>query len=177
VTVTIEAAIFRAFAFNAGSWPEVLKLLVSILAALIITFVAVFVWNLFIRAPVAAVRQRDAQLSAMAAQLEAIDHEKQTARLRERIKTMLGEAHAAGEKVFKNNDETAAEEWVTSTHTLIKDAFGPGEAVLFLSNAGYTFFSSPGQVRNWVDGRLRRLISLIQRCDGIPIRENFILPE
>jgi hypothetical protein len=177
VTVAVVAPIFRLFAFNAGSWPEVLKLFVSMLVALIATLTVMFLWNLFIRAPAAAVKRRDEKISALAAQLEAADRGRQMVHLRERIKTMLGEAHTTGERLFSSDDKTAAEEWVTSTHAVIKDAFGPAEAAVFLSDAGFIFLSGTGEVRNWIKGRLQRLILLIQRCDTISIRENFTLLE
>jgi hypothetical protein len=45
--------------------------------------------------------------------------------------------------------------------------FGEGEAQLFLSDAGFTFFSGTGRIRNLVDGRLRRLGSLLERTNGL----------
>jgi hypothetical protein len=90
--------------------------------------------------------------------------------LRERnitLKNMLGVAIQKGEQVYAANDQKLAEEWATETRELITKALGTGEATLFLSDSGYTFFSGPGRVKNWVDGRLRRLGELIRSLDTI----------
>lgn len=152
--------------------PDIGIFVASTLGALIAILVALFFWNLLIRAPQAAVRKRDEQLRALAAELEAKNRQDEIARLRADIKTMLGKAHATGEDQFSLNDETAANHWVERTHSLIRDAFGTAEATVFLSDAGFHFFSGNGQVKNWISGRLERIVSLIQRCDTIPIREN-----
>ena len=77
------------------------------------------------------------------------------------------------------NDEDltkAAEEWVNKTHKLIVAAYGDGEGALFMDNSGYRFFtdgSEKSKIRNWVDGRQRRLTELIPRTDHLSVRENF----
>ena len=63
------------------------------------------------------------------------------------------------------DDELSARKWVTEVHDLIKHEFGDGEANLFLSDAGYTFFVSDkrGRINVWLEGRIRRLTDLIRR--------------
>ena len=50
---------------------------------------------------------------------------------------------------------------------LIMQSFGEAEAALFMSDAGLTFYSGPGRTRNFVDARLRRLGSLIERANAL----------
>jgi hypothetical protein len=66
-----------------------------------------------------------------------------------------------------------AEPWIKATHQLINAAFGSGEAKLFLSDVGYTFYSSDGEVRNWIKGRLRRLNELLVRVDTLDMDKDF----
>ena len=83
------------------------------------------------------------------------------------IKEELGSLHQEGEQVYHLNEQGAAQEWVTKVHNKIESVFGVGEAKLFLSDSGYTFYSASGKVKNWVDGRLRRLANLIERADSL----------
>ena len=50
------------------------------------------------------------------------------------------------------------------THTiLIAAAYGDGEAALFLDSWGYVFYgdgSPKSNMRNWIDGRMRRITAL-----------------
>lgn len=153
----------KLFAFRIGSWQDVGIFVASTLAALTATFVILFIWNLLIRAPQAAVRERDQKLKVRDA-------------LRAGIKAALGKAQDRGEYLLPLNDKTEAENWVKMTHSLIENAFGAAEATVFLSDAGFTFFSANGRVKNWIGGRLNRLVSLIQRCDTIPLCGNATLP-
>ena len=86
---------------------------------------------------------------------------------RRRVSEKLGSFHEKGEIVHQENQREKADVWVTETHEFIRDTFGAGEAALFLSDAGFTFLSGDGPVRNWVRGRLQRLASLIERSDDI----------
>jgi hypothetical protein len=88
---------------------------------------------------------------------------------RSQLKNMLGAALEKGSRIYNQNDKTTAEAWVTETHDLIAKEFGKGEAALFLSDAGYTFYSGPGKVGNWVTGRRQRLGELIGRVDTIAV--------
>ena len=89
------------------------------------------------------------------------------------VKNRLGELHPQGEEVLRTGDKTSAEQWATEAHNFIEEALGSGEAALFLSDAGYVFYSSSkpdSHVKNWVRGRLQRLASLIERSDTISIK-------
>lgn len=69
-----------------------------------------------------------------------------------------------------------ASEWGSKTQVLIEAAYGHGEAALFYSDAGYTFFGSGKPITNclnWVDGRLRRLTELLERAQALPLRDEF----
>jgi hypothetical protein len=89
---------------------------------------------------------------------------------RVRIKNALGNYVKRGEAVYQSGDKQPASEWVTETHDFVKEVFGEGEANLFLSDVGLTFFSGPGPTKNWVEGRLRRLASLIERADSLTMQ-------
>lgn len=98
----------------------------------------------------------------------------------EQVKDLLGKAIASGTKLIaeqKDKDEAQAEKdaeiWVTRTRDLIAMAYGDGEAALFLNDSGYTFFSSGGRIRNWIDGRLRRITELLRRTDSLTVRIEF----
>jgi hypothetical protein len=101
----------------------------------------------------------------------------------DRVKELLGDQIAAGEQLIRrlnkdhlDQDQTRAEEWATKTHDLIRSAYGSGEAAIFLSNANYVFYGEGGQyslVKNFIDGRLRRLTELIPRTDTLPLRGGF----
>lgn len=97
------------------------------------------------------------------------------------VKSLLGKASNATAPIFKaemTEEELtkAAEAWVNRTHRLIADAYGDGEAALFMDNSGYIFYSDGSEkskIRNWVDGRSRRLAELIPRTDRLTVREDF----
>lgn len=97
------------------------------------------------------------------------------------VKSLLGKASAATVPIFKtgmtDTDLTkAAEAWVNKTHSLIVAAYGDGEGALFMDNSGYIFYSDGSEkskIRNWVDGRSRRLTELIPRTDRLAVREDF----
>jgi len=38
--------------------------------------------------------------------------------------------------------------------------------------AEYVFYGGPG-VRNWIDGRIRRITGLLRRIDTLPLRTDF----
>jgi hypothetical protein len=95
------------------------------------------------------------------------------ARQRMALKEKLGAALAEGESLYGRGVKKEAEAWATKTHNTIVRGLGTAEAALFLSDAGYTFFSGPGLVKNWLQGRLRRLTELLARLDTVPLREDF----
>jgi hypothetical protein len=72
--------------------------------------------------------------------------------------------------------ERAVEAWTHRAHDLIGAAYGSGEAALFMDSSGYVF-SSDGSVRrslrNFIDGRIRRLSELLQRADSMTVRDDF----
>jgi hypothetical protein len=103
-----------------------------------------------------------------------------TERVRQ-VKSLLGKASAATASIFKTEMTEpeltkAAEAWVNKTHALIVAAYGDGEGALFMDNSGYVFYtdgSEKSKIRNWVDGRSRRLTELIPRTDRVAVREDF----
>jgi hypothetical protein len=96
-----------------------------------------------------------------------------------RVKDLLGKSLAAGQTIFVDNDltdeqrEQKATHWGTHTRDLITGAYGDGEGFLFLDDSGYTFFSGRGRIRNWIDGRMRRIGELLRRIDSLTVRSDF----
>ena len=121
----------------------------------------------------AAVGQEEAAASKLSS-VAAADRVRQ-------VKSLLGKAGGSTGSIFNSdmNDADltkAAEAWVNKTYKLIVAAYGDGEGALFMDNSGYTFFSNGSEkskVRNWVDGRQRRLTELIPRTDHLPVRDDF----
>ena len=97
----------------------------------------------------------------------------------EQVKLLLGKALTSGTQLIAaqgNKDDTQAkndaETWVTQIHNLIAAAYGDGEAALFLDDAGYVFYGGT-RIRNWIDGRLRRISELLRRTDSLTVRPDF----
>jgi hypothetical protein len=100
-----------------------------------------------------------------------------------KAKQLLGEVLASGGKLIgqqaqKTPDqyEKEAEAWGKNAHDLIVAAYGEGEAALFLDSSGYTFYSAGSEkskVRNWIDGRMRRITELLRRTDVLAVQSNF----
>ena len=68
-----------------------------------------------------------------------------------------------------------AETWGTKTRDLIAAAYGDGEAALFADSSGYVFYgdgSERSMIRNWIDGRLRRISELLRRTDSERVNDN-----
>jgi hypothetical protein len=101
----------------------------------------------------------------------------------EQAKRLLGEALASGGKLIENQKtktddqyEQEAKAWGETTHNFIGAAFGDGEASLFLDSSGYLFYgdsSKTSNVRNWIDGRMRRITELLRRADSLTVRSEF----
>lgn len=97
----------------------------------------------------------------------------------DRVKDLLGKALASGGRLIqslKDKDEDQAEKdaeaWGQQTHDLIAAAYGEGEANLFLDSSGYNFLGG-SKIRNWIDGRMRRISELLTRADSLKIRIQF----
>lgn len=78
----------------------------------------------------------------------------------------------------KNDDqnEKEANAWGRKAHYLIETAYGDGEASLFLDSSGYIFYgdgSNKSNMRNWIDGRMRRITELLRRTDSLAVRSEF----
>jgi sensor domain CHASE-containing protein len=101
----------------------------------------------------------------------------------EQVKLLLGKYLTAGNQLIAelaNKDDatakTDAETWVTQSHNLIAAAYGDGEAALFLDDSGYIFYangSAKSRIRNWIDGRLRRMTELLRRTDTLTVKQDF----
>ena len=99
------------------------------------------------------------------------------------VKSVLGATISAGEKLIidwqkadEKQLEADANAWAMKADNFVLAAFGSGEETLFRSDAGYTFYSNGSQlnaIRNWVDGRLRRLNDLLQRSGSIAVQKGF----
>jgi hypothetical protein len=95
------------------------------------------------------------------------------------IKNRLGEFIEAT-KPFYGDTPPGREEavqWRDGARDYIAKAFGEGEAALFLSDSGYPVLgsSTKGDMRNFINGRVRRLTELITRVDSLPIKDGFAL--
>ncbi len=102
---------------------------------------------------------------------------------RKRVKDLLGRAMTSGDMLMREqNDkdvdraEKDANTWGEKTHNLIASAYGDGEAALFLDSYGYVFYgdgSPKNNIRNWIDGRMRRITELLRRTDTLAVRNEF----
>jgi hypothetical protein len=101
----------------------------------------------------------------------------------DRVKGLLAKALVSGDTLIRSHKDTNedqaqkdAEKWGQQTHDLIAAAYGEGEAALFLDDSGYVFYSVPlpmNTIRNWIDGRMRRLTELLKRSDTLSTRTDF----
>jgi hypothetical protein len=99
------------------------------------------------------------------------------------VKEILGATISEGEKLISDWQkadekqlESNANAWATKADNFVLAAFGGGEQAVFRSDAGYQFYSDGSrlnEIRNWVDGRLRRLNDLLQRSTSIPLQREF----
>jgi hypothetical protein len=99
------------------------------------------------------------------------------------VKGLLGKALVSGNELIQaqqNKDDHQAEvdanEWSNQTQRLIAAAYGDGEAALFLDSSGYVFYgdgSPKSDIRNWIDGRMRRVTELLRRTDSLTVRNEF----
>ena len=100
-----------------------------------------------------------------------------------KAKHLLGEALSSGGKLIGQQSEKsdeeyeqAAETWGRKAQNLIVAAYGEGEASLFMDSSGYTFYSdgsNKSKVRNWIDGRMRRITELLRRTDVLTVQGEF----
>ena len=97
----------------------------------------------------------------------------------DRVKGLLAKALVSGDKLIRSHKDTDedqakkdAEKWGQQTHDLIAAAYGDGEAALFLDSSGYVFYGG-SPIRNWIDGRMRRLTELLKRIDTLSTRIDF----
>jgi hypothetical protein len=118
---------------------------------------------------------REAQERAASAETSPQNRAARTldARQRMALKEKLGAALAEGEALYGRGVKEEAEAWATKTQKTITQGLGAAEAALFLSDAGYTFYSGSGPVKNWLQGRLQRLTELLARLDTVPLRDDF----
>jgi len=111
-----------------------------------------------------------------AEKITKLEAEKGNKELRNRAKGLLGRYFAKGHALYPPHSSASpnpgAEAWMDDTQALINEMFGVGESSLFLSNAGYTFLGG-GKHYNRLDGRLRRLSSLIERFEHLSLAVSF----
>lgn len=99
------------------------------------------------------------------------------------VKNLLGKEIESGQDLLRDQSDKPDDQankdaiaWGKKTHDLIEAAYGDGEATLFMSDAGYTFYtdsSTKTTIRNWIIGRLRRLSELIPRTDQLTVSDDF----
>jgi hypothetical protein len=124
----------------------------------------------FFTVPAEMLREDKAEIEHLTSALE-------TRERRKLVKTIVGRAIEEGERLLTRNSDgslgskEAAGKWVTATRNFISAAFRAGEATLLLSDSGYTFYSSDGQIGIWIKGRLRRLTELLARVETLDIRQ------
>jgi hypothetical protein len=100
----------------------------------------------------------------------------------DKIKSLLVTALNNSDRILRSLDKDKveqstkdAEAWGSRTHDLLSHALGDGEAALFLSNSGYIFYgdgSEISQLRNWIDGRQRRLTELLGRSSSLLVKSD-----
>ena len=83
-----------------------------------------------------------------AAQIETLENCLTSSERRKAVKDILGRYLEEGNEILRDPNtkqglamKESAERWATKTRSFIAAAFGSGAAMLFLSDAGYTFFS------------------------------------
>jgi hypothetical protein len=169
VPILISLIIWVALGYalpNGTLWARVLAtatpfLILSI--AMVVRFFAI---------PAQMAREDEATINSFTAALDSRERKKV-------IKDIIGSYMQAGNRLLSlgTRDDLSrmepAEKWVTITQDFINAAFGSSEATLFLSDVGYTFYSSDGKVGNWIKGRLRRLEELLKRVDILDIEQDF----
>jgi hypothetical protein len=92
------------------------------------------------------------------------------------VKDKLGAAMERGRALVGTYDPDEVAIWAHDTAALIEAAFGAGEASQFRSSFGYTFADAGGsnpRLREYVEGRLRRLGELIARADSLSMNPDF----
>lgn len=103
----------------------------------------------------------------------------QTARVKDLLGKQMELANALLRElpaVDESKAEHDAEVWGEKTRDLINAAYGSGEAALFLDSSGYVFYADQSKnvkIRNWIDGRMRRITELLQRADRLTVRDGF----
>ena len=151
--------------FTGGAFAAFLALLLALLGAVSIGYA----WY---RAAVTEMESASSKAASAAQKLKA-----------DRVKGLLAKALVSGDKLIRSHKDTGedqakkdAEKWGQQTHDLIAAAYGEGEAALFLDDSGYVFYSMPlpmNTIRNWIDGRMRRLTELLKRIDTLSTRTDF----
>jgi hypothetical protein len=66
--------------------------------------------------------------------------------------------------------------WTNKMGHLIEDAYGKGEATLFMSDAGFTSYTDgrkQTEIRYWIIHRLQRLNDLVPRVDMLAMQPGF----
>jgi hypothetical protein len=143
----------------------------------------VFLWIAAIAFFYANFRVYDDVSALRKTQVENADYRDQKEKTLLAVKGVLGAAISAGEQLIvdwskadEKELESNANAWATKADDFVLAAFGSGEQALFRSDAGYIFYGGGSRVstiRNWVDGRLRRLNDLLQRSSSLPLQKDF----
>jgi hypothetical protein len=127
-----------------------------------------------------AMRGIDTMLESFSSQGGPSDRNAEFDRQKRTIaKNILAECLAKGSGLFSQGKTTEdqnfphlVDAWVADTRNTIRSHFGRAEEQLFLNHFGLTFYASGGQFarsQTCLEGCIRRLNSLIERCDEIHI--------
>ena len=167
IVISLIIWVVSGYAWPNGTfWARVLATatpFLILLFAMVVRFFAI---------PAKMAREDEATINSLTAALESRERKKA-------IKDIIGSYMQAGNELLSldTRDDLSrmepAEKWVIATQDFINAAFGSGHATLFLSDVGYTFYSSDGKVGNWIKGRLRRLNELLVRVDRLDIDKDF----
>jgi hypothetical protein len=124
-------------------------------------------------------RAATAEMESASNKTASIAQKRQTARIKDLLGIQMDRANALLKKLSNADPPQVEQEaiaWGQQTHDLIEAAYGTGEAGLFLDSSGYVFYSDgsdKSRIRNWIDGRKRRLSELLQRADLLTAKEGF----
>lgn len=114
-------------------------------------------------------------------QYEAAGNNQNRFAMKELLHTAINEGEELNKDWFKRTDADAyrheANVWANKTGHLIEDAYGRGEADVFVSDAGIISYGNPSQpelgIHSEINNRLQRLNELMSRVEVLLMRPGF----
>lgn len=129
-----------------------------------------------------AYRENKHELDATKAELTGLQVKTSLAN-RIAMKNLIGVAISQSDEILKNwdtkdpdNFKHEANFWTNRVGYLVEHAYGKGEALLVMSDAGYISYSDgkkQTEIRNWIIHRLQRLNELMIRVDSLSLQPGF----